>query len=140
MARHCTISGLLHHAARAQLVAATLALGLPLPAWAQLTAAARQEIVALLRAIGTSGCEFQRGGTWYGAARAEAHLTKKFEYMAARNMLASAEDFIAKGATRSEMGGDAYAIRCGAGTPAEKSDVWLRHKLKSMRESAKPPY
>lgn len=105
---------------------------LPALAAAQLVPAARQEIDALLRAVGSSGCEFVRGGTAYPAAKAQDHLQQKFEYLDARGMLKTAEDFITKAGTRSSMTGEAYAIRC-PGAAQQASDEWLLARLKLLR-------
>ena len=116
----------------ALLVLATL---LPLPCAAQLAPSAQREITGLLQAVGTSGCHFLRGGTAHSASEAQEHLSKKYEYMAARDMLSSAEDFISKVAARSSMSGEAYAIRCGE-APAQKSEEWMKARLKAMRQPA----
>lgn len=112
---------------------------LPALAAAQLNDTARQEIEALLRAVGSSGCEFMRGGTAYTATKAQDHLQQKFAYLDNRGQLKSAEDFIVKAGTRSSMTGDAYGIRC-AGTGHQASDAWLLARLKAMRQqgSAQP--
>ncbi len=124
---------------RAALRAGLLAMAcLPSLGAAQLTPAARQEIDALLRAVGSSGCEFMRGGTAYSAAKAHEHLQQKFAYLDARGQLKSAEDFIAKAATRSSMTGEPYGIRC-AGANQQASDVWLQARLKALRPHAAPP-
>ena len=111
---------------------AALLAWLPMLAAAHLTSAARQEIDALLRAVGSSGCEFVRSGTAHPAAKAQAHLQSKFEYLDTRNLLNSTEDFIVKAGTRSSMTGEAYAIRC-PGVPQQASDEWLLARLKTIR-------
>ena len=111
---------------------------LPSLAAAQLNAAARQEIDTLLRAVGSSGCEFLRGGTVYSATKAHDHLQQKFEYLDARGQLKSAEDFIVKAATRSSMTGEAYGIRC-AGSGVQASDAWLHARLKALRPPGAAP-
>ena len=115
-------------------LSALLAL-LPMPCAAQLTPSAQREIAGLLQAVGTSGCHFLRGGTAHSASQAQEHLSKKYEYMAARDMLSSAEDFISKVAARSSTSGEAYAIRC-AEAPAQKSEEWMKTRLKAMRQPA----
>jgi hypothetical protein len=120
--------------ARASAAATLLAL-LPGLAAAQITPKAEREISGLLQAVGSSGCQFIRSGTAYAADRAQAHLLKKYEHMASRNMLASAEDFIVKAATRSSMSGEAYAMRCGE-APPQRCDEWLMAKLKAMRQTS----
>jgi hypothetical protein len=117
--------------------AATLLAFLPGLAAAQITPKAEREINGLLQAVGSSGCQFIRSGTAYAADRAQSHLLKKYELMAARNMLASAEDFIIKAATRSSMSGEAYAMRCGE-APPQRCDEWLMAKLKAMRQTPAP--
>jgi hypothetical protein len=98
---------------------------------------AQQEVEALLRVIGGSGCQFLRGGTAHSAAEAQQHLQKKYAYAVKRNLLVSAEDFIEKAATRSSMSGELYAIRCGDAQPV-RSDEWLRAKLQLLRQQAAP--
>ncbi len=110
---------------------------LPALAAAQLQADARQEIDALLRAVGSSGCEFLRGGSSYNAAKAQDHLQQKFEYLDARSQLKSAEDFILKAGTRSSMTGESYSIRC-ASTGVLASDAWLHAKLRALRSPRAP--
>ena len=42
-----------------------------------LPASARAEIESVLAALKSSGCQFNRNGTWYSGTDAQAHLTKK---------------------------------------------------------------
>lgn len=95
---------------------------------------AKVEIDYLLSYVETSGCSFYRNGTWYGGSDAKAHLRTKYDYMLARNQIGSAEDFIAKAATKSSMSGKPYRIRCGAGAEIE-SGTWLREVLARFRGS-----
>jgi hypothetical protein len=121
----------------ARLVALLLG-GVPWVCAAQLSPAAKQEIHGLLHAVGSSGCEFIRGGTPHAAAKAQSHLFLKYEYLEARDQLKSTEDFIAKAATRSSMTGEAYAIRC-AGTGQMASEDWMKARLKAMRQAPHAP-
>jgi hypothetical protein len=100
-------------------------------------ASARLEIHALLEIVGTSGCEFYRNGTWYDARRAQAHLQMKFEALAGGDQVASAEDFIARVATRSSFTGEPYQIRC-PGDAAQPSALWLRDRLVRQRARGAP--
>ena len=111
---------------------------LPALCAAQLGPVAKQEIDALLRAVGSSGCEFLRGSQIYSAARAQDHLQEKYAYLDARAQLQSAEDFIVKAATRSSMTGEAYGIRC-AGAATLTSEAWLRSRLAALRQPQLPP-
>ena len=99
-------------------------------------AAARAEIDALLKALQTSGCQFSRNGSWYSSAEAQAHLTKKLEYLEGKNLIKSAEDFINLGASTSSSSGKPYLVRCGSAATAE-SKVWLHGQLTFVRQ-AKP--
>ncbi len=137
----CTMSAVRPPTTRRRRAAQTTLLALawlPVLCAAQLSPVARQEIDGLLRAVGSSGCEFMRGGTAYAAAKAQDHLQQKFEYLDARAQLQSAEDFITKAATRSSMTGEPYGIRC-AGAAAQPSDDWMRARLKTLRAARPKP-
>ena len=95
-------------------------------------AAAQAEIAHLLAYLGTSGCEFQRNGTWYSSKEAQAHLEKKTQYLAKHSQIGSAEDFIDKAASASSMSGQPYLVRC-APDQAVPSGVWLRAELVRFR-------
>ena len=95
------------------------------------------EIAFLLKAVGTSGCEFNRNGTWYDAKRAQEHLRSKYEYLSQRDRIISAEDFIERVAARSSITSSPYLIRCGAAS-AVKSEDWLHAALVRYRLSANP--
>jgi hypothetical protein len=94
------------------------------------TAAA--EVEYLLHFAGQSGCDFYRNGGWYDSGAAKAHLRYKYEALAARGQIRSAEDFIEKAATRSSMSGRAYKVRC-AGGPELSSNQWLLDALAMYR-------
>ena len=95
--------------------------------------AARAEIQQLLAFVANSGCQFNRNGTWYPAPEASAHLADKERYLAERGQIASAEDFIAKAATKSSMTGKPYTVRCGS-EPAVTSAEWLSAELRQFRQ------
>lgn len=101
-----------------------------------LPTSAKAEIEAVLTALKSSGCQFNRNGTWYSGADAQAHLTKKLEYLADKNQIKSAEEFIALGGSASSVSGKPYQVRCGA-SPAVDSKLWLQDQLKAVR-AAKP--
>jgi len=48
---------------------------------AELAQSALSEIDHPLGSLGSSNCRFYRNGTWYNASDAQAHLTKKYEYL-----------------------------------------------------------
>ncbi|MCJ7451103.1 MAG: DUF5329 domain-containing protein, partial [Steroidobacteraceae bacterium] len=73
------------------------------------------EVEYLLEYAGLSGCDFYRNGAWYDSGAAKAHLRYKYDALAARGQINSAEDFIEKAATKSSLSGRAYKVRCAGG-------------------------
>lgn len=110
-----------------------IALLLASPALAAPTApAVRAEIDQLLARLETSGCQFQRNGSWYPAAEAKTHLLRKLEYFDDRSGVASTEQFIALVASRSSVSGKAYLVKCAA-EQAVESEAWLTARLREIR-------
>ena len=95
---------------------------------------AQREIEELMDALGKSGCEFQRNGTWYPPAKAQEHLRRKYDYLRRRDLVASAEQFIERAATSSSMSGKAYSVRC-PGQPVVPSAQWLGARLSTLRHA-----
>lgn len=108
------------------LVAATAVGAAPLPP------ASRADVDALLTRLQSSGCEFNRNGSWYAGAEARAHLLKKLEYLEGKDMVGTAEQFIERGASTSSMSGKAYLVRCPGKAPVE-SATWLKAELQQVR-------
>jgi hypothetical protein len=99
--------------------------------------ATRAEIDLLFKQLQSSGCRFNRNDTWYSAAEAQSHLTKKLEYFENKNMIKNTEDFITHAASVSSSSGKAYQVKCGS-NPAMESKTWLLDQLKTLRSSASP--
>lgn len=95
---------------------------------------ARAEVDALLNRLETSGCEFNRNGSWYAGAQAKAHLLKKLDYLEGKDLVNSAEQFIDKGASGSSMSGKAYLVRCAGKAPVESAQ-WLKAELQRLRSA-----
>lgn len=114
-----------------------LVLGLvPAPrALGETPAVALTEINYLLTFMGASGCEFYRNGSWYDSRTAQAHLRDKYVWLAARDRIKTAEDFIEQAATRSILSGEPYAVRCGPAAPIS-SNRWLHEQLGRYRAAA----
>lgn len=96
------------------------------------TAKAQREIDGLIAALGNSGCEFERNGTWHDAKTARAHLQKKYDYLRKRGMADTAESFIERGASKSSMSGKPYRVRC----PDKAVDTaahWFEQRLRTLR-------
>lgn len=100
--------------------------------------AVRAEIDALFQQLQTSGCEFNRNGSWHSATEAQAHLLKKLDYLEGKDAVKTTEQFIERGASTSSLSGKPYLVRCGARPPVD-SATWLVAELKVIRaRRAKP--
>lgn len=102
---------------------------------APLPLAARAEVDALLTRLQSSGCEFNRNGSWYSGADAKAHLLKKLDYLERKDLVKTAEQFIARGASGSSMSGKPYLVRCAGKAPVE-SAKWLTAELQAARAAS----
>lgn len=105
---------------------------------ADLPATSRAEIDALLNRLGTSGCQFNRNGSWYSSADAKAHLAKKLNYLVEKKKLDGTEQFIKLAASSSSMSGKPYQVRCGDSQPVA-SQTWLTTELQTIRAKAASP-
>jgi uncharacterized protein DUF5329 len=118
----------------AAVVAATLSLA-ALAQPAPQPARTRAEIHHLLDYISQSGCRFGRNGNWAGIAAARAHVEMKLDYLRSRGMIASAEDFIDKAASRSSLSGKEYLVQC-PGAAIVPTGAWLRAELDHFRRGS----
>src|SRR5688572_25325012 len=96
---------------------------------------AKKEIDHLIRALGSSGCRFNRNGSWYSASRAVSHLIRKYEYLDERKLAPTAEAFIEGAASESSASGKPYLVRC-SGQPEVKSAAWFSAALARFREES----
>jgi hypothetical protein len=109
------------------LLAALAPLLLVSPAMARSMA---EEIDHLLAFITASPCAFIRNGVSYEGKAAVDHIKDKYEHY--RDDIHSAEDFIARAATKSELSGKPYLVQCDADTmPAAD---WLKKELATFRQ------
>ena len=99
-------------------------------------AGTRAEIAHLLQYLATSGCQFQRNGSWYASARAASHLNQKYEYLLKKGLIANAETFIERAATESSASGKPYSVKCG-NAAAVPSAAWLQDELRRFRTKTK---
>ena len=125
---------LLQRCAYTAVVSATL-ISVGAPARAEPPASAPEDIQYLLDAIGRSGCEFYRNGSWYAAADARSHLASKYRQVDKKRTVRSVQDFIDWVGTRSSMSGEPYRVRC-AGSDAMTSAEWFRRELERRPPSA----
>lgn len=94
----------------------------------------RAEIDALLGKLQTSGCQFNRNGSWYSGAEAKSHLLRKLEYFEDKGNVKTTEQFIELAASKSSSSGKPYQVRCG-NTAAVPSQQWLSTELNAIRAS-----
>lgn len=99
---------------------------------APLPPTARAEVDVLLTRLQSSGCEFNRNGSWYAGGEAKAHLLKKLDYLEGKDLVGSAEQFIERGASASSMSGKPYLVRCAGKAPVESAQ-WLKAELQQVR-------
>ena len=92
------------------------------------------EVSFLLGYVEGSGCDFQRNGSWYGSPAAQEHLRAKYDYLAARDLIQTTEQFIDKAATESSLSGQPYRVRCHGG-PLMTSQQWLLDELARLRST-----
>ncbi|WP_394541120.1 DUF5329 domain-containing protein [Lysobacter enzymogenes] len=118
-------------------LALVLALAAAASAQAAPSAQAERETEQLIQALARSGCQFERNGSWYDAAQAQAHLRKKLAYLRKRGLADSAELFIERAASQSSLSGKPYHVRCG-GDAATPAAAWLRARLVQLRNAKAP--
>lgn len=119
------------------LIASVLVVASALAFATQPPPAARQEIAHLLEYVASSGCQFNRNGSWYDPGQAADHLKQKYEYLLKRGLVVSAEDFIARAASESSMTGKSYLVRCSNDAPVQ-SGAWLQTELTRYRAGRNP--
>ena len=81
-----------------------------------------------------SAMVFMRNGNEYNAADAAKHMQAKYDYF--KKELVTAEDFIERCASRSEMTGQAYKVKLNNGTVRDANE-FLNSELRTMRQAAK---
>jgi hypothetical protein len=93
---------------------------------------AKKEITHLIDHLASSGCQFNRNGTWYDASRAVSHLKRKYEYLLDKGKITDADAFIRLAATESSASGKPYLVKCGS-QPDMPSAAWFRAALTELR-------
>ncbi len=93
-----------------------------------------EEIALLLQQVETAeDCTFYRNGSAHTAAEALAHMTRKYRHF--KDEIATAEDFIARSATRSLLTRRAYWVSCD-GAARQRTADWLTAALSRLRADA----
>jgi hypothetical protein len=98
----------------------------------------RAEIDTLLGRLQTSGCQFNRNGSWYSGAEAKTHLLRKLEYFENKGNVQSTEQFIDLAASQSSSSGKPYQVKCGSAA-AMPSRQWLNAELGAIRAASGRP-
>jgi hypothetical protein len=106
------------------------------PAFAAPSPAAKKEIGQLMDALSRSGCQFQRNGSWYGAAEARAHLQRKYDYLLKKDRVDTAEQFIQRAASESSVSGRAYRVKCQGSE--QDASAWFGGQLQKLRHATAP--
>lgn len=94
----------------------------------------QRSINHLLNFVETSQCTFVRNGVDHDSRNAADHIKKKYNYF--KNKIHTADDFIALAATKSELSGRPYFVRCEQGKTILSAD-WLREELEAYRKAIK---
>ena len=114
-------------------VLAALVLLTSFSAHADVSPNTKQEISHLFTHLKSSGCEFNRNGSWYNADKAVDHLNQKYEYLLNKGLIVTTEDFIQKAAAESSMSHKPYLVKCGE--KEAKSAIWFKEELAKFRIS-----
>lgn len=96
--------------------------------------AQQTQIDALLAAIESSGCEFERNGTRHGAEEGAAHLRMKLDR--AGDRVQTAREFIDRIAAGSSQSGRPYRVLCPERNPQRSKD-WLDERLRALEAAGK---
>ncbi|CAN0592404.1 unnamed protein product, partial [Ectocarpus sp. 12 AP-2014] len=91
-----------------------------------------QEIEALITAVETSSCVFERNGDRHEAADAAEHL--RLKYRRGKRYADTAEHFIERLASESSWSGKPYFIECENGRVP--SGEWLLRELNAQRAAS----
>ncbi|MGJ7493856.1 DUF5329 family protein [Variovorax sp. RT4R15] len=75
---------------------------------------------------------FLRNGNEYSAADAAKHMREKYEYF--KQEIITAEDFILRCGTRSEMTKVAYKVKLSGGDAVRESSDFLHEELRALRQ------
>ena len=94
--------------------------------------ATKSEINTLLQTLQTSGCQFNRNGSWHDSKAARDHLQDKYDYLQRRKLVPDTRAFIERAASESSFTHRAYQVRCGNGQPVSSAQ-WLNAELARYR-------
>jgi hypothetical protein len=110
-----------------------------LAALAQATpSASEQKLIdtLILRVSGMTTMTFMRNGKEYDAAEAAKHMQAKFDHF--KDEIVTAEDFIDRCASRSEMTGKPYQVKMPNGAMRDAKE-FLNAELSTLRRGSRKP-
>ncbi len=116
-------------------VVCLLALGLATMAPASATPSPSEDKLIqnlIQRVEAHSDMVFLRNGDEHSAADAAKHMREKYDYF--KDEIVTAEDFIRRCATRSEMTKAAYKIRLKANGAVRNASDFMHEELKALRQ------
>jgi hypothetical protein len=104
-------------------------------AYATPSATEDQLIATLIQRVSSmSAMVFMRNGNEYTSADAAKHMQAKYDYF--KKDLVTAEDFIERCASRSEVTGQAYKVKLTDGKVRDANE-FLNSELRGLRQQAK---
>jgi len=93
----------------------------------------KEEIDFLISYVKNSTCLFNRNGIDYKGSEAITHIKRKYDYF--KDEIKTTEDFIALTATKSEISGRNYTVKC-KNSEIQMLGKWLLKALNTFRGKA----
>lgn len=91
----------------------------------------QREIDFLISYVNNSKCIFNRNGIDYKGSEAVTHIKRKYDYY--KNDIKTTKDFIELAATKSEISGRKYTVKC-KNSEIQALGKWLLKALNTLRE------
>lgn len=92
----------------------------------------QMEIDFLVSYVHDSKCTFNRNGINYKGREAVTHIKRKYDYF--KNEIKTSKDFIRLAATKSEISGRKYTVKC-KNSELQELGTWLLKALSTLRKN-----
>ena len=92
----------------------------------------QMEIDFLISYVHDSKCIFNRNGINYNGSEAVTHIKRKYDYF--KNEIKTTKDFIELAATKSEISGRNYTVKC-KNSELQELGKWLLKVLSTLRKN-----
>jgi len=92
----------------------------------------QMEIDFLISYVHNSKCIFNRNGINYKGSEAVTHIKRKYDYF--KNEIKTTKDFIELAATKSEISGRNYTVKC-KNSKLQELGKWLLKALSTLRKN-----